>query len=303
MTAAAAPPSFPRGSVGRSIALLLSATVLFSVMTVLVKWLGAIYGPLLVYFCRSFFALIPVLPLMMHHGLLAAMQTLHPGAHAFRCAIGVVGMALNFYALTVLPLAEVVAIGFTVPMFSTALSIPLLGEVVRIRRWTAVVVGFVGVILIVRPGFGGQTLLSLIPLVAALLHAVALIWVRKLTATERSETIVFYFMGSSALASAFVLPFAWTTPTAFDLMLLAVMGLIGGIAQVMHTSAFRGAPVALLAPFEYSAMLWAVIAGYLVWDTMPTWWTGAGTALIVASGLYILHREVVVGRQRRAGGA
>ena len=293
-------PLPPVASVGRSIGLLVSATVLFAVMTVLVKWLGAIYGPLLVFFSRAFFALIPVLPMMVRHGLVAAMQTAHPAAHAFRCAVGVVGMALNFYALTVLPLAEVVAIGFTVPMFSTALSIPLLGEVVRVRRWSAVIAGFIGVILIVRPGFGGQSALSLIPLAAALCHALALIWIRKLTATERSETIVFYFMASSALVSAFVLPLAWKTPTALDLLLLVVMGLIGGIAQVMHTSAFRGAPVALLAPFEYSAMLWAVLAGYLIWNEVPTWWTGAGTGLIVASGLYILHREIVVGRQRRA---
>ncbi len=296
-------PLPPAASVGRSIALLLSATVLFSVMTVLVKWLGAIYGPVMVVFSRCFFALIPVLPLMMRHGVWNAMRTRRPGTHAFRCAIGIVGMALNFYALTVLPMADVVAIGFTVPMFSTALSIPLLGEKVRIRRWSAVVVGFAGVVLIVRPGFGGDAALAAIPLAAALCNALALIWIRKLTATERSETIVFYFMASSALASAFALPLAWKPPDAMDLALLVAMGLIGGVAQIMHTTAFRGAPVALLAPFEYSAMLWAVIAGYLVWGSVPTWWTGAGTALIVASGLYILHREIVVGRQRREGAA
>lgn len=295
----AVPPALPAVlSTGRSIALLVSSIVLFSVMTVLVKWLGLIYGVLIVFFSRAFFALIPVLPLMMRHGLVNALRSERPGAHAFRCLVGVVGMALNFYALTVLPLADVVAIGFTVPMFSTALSIPLLGEVVRLRRWSAVVVGFIGVLLIVRPGFGGSALLSLFPLAAALCNALALIWVRRLTRTERSETIVFYFMASSAAISGVLLPFAWRTPTALDLALLVLMGLLGGIAQVMHTSAFRSAPVALLAPFEYTAMLWAVIAGYLVWGETPTAWTGAGAALIVASGLYILHREIVVGRQR-----
>lgn len=296
-------PLPPAVSIGRSVALLVSATVLFSVMTVLVKWLGVIYGPLMVIFSRCFFALIPVLPLMLRHGILNAMRTERAGTHAFRCAIGIVGMALNFYALTVLPLAEVVAIGFTVPMFSTALSIPILGEVVRIRRWSAVVAGFLGVLLIVRPGFGGQSALSLVPLAAALCNALALIWIRKLTQTERSETVVFYFMASSSVAAAFVLPLAWKTPTPADLVLLVVMGLLGGVAQIMHTTAFRSAPVALLAPFEYSAMLWAVLAGFLVWGEVPTRWTGAGTALIVASGLYILHREIVVGRQRRAGNA
>jgi drug/metabolite transporter (DMT)-like permease len=296
-------PLPPAVSVGHSIALLLAATVLFSVMTVLVKWLGAIYGPLMVIFGRCFFALIPVLPLMMRHGLWNAMRTGRPGTHAFRCAIGIVGMALNFYALTVLPLADVVAIGFTVPMFSSALSIPLLGEKVRIRRWSAVVVGFLGVLLVIRPGFGGQAATTLVPLAAALCNALALIWIRKLTATERSETIMFYFMFSSSVVAALALPLAWRAPGALDLLLLVIIGLLGGIAQIMHTTAFRGAPVAMLAPFEYSAMLWAVIAGYLVWGDIPTWWTGAGTALIVASGLYILHREIVVGRQRRAGNA
>jgi len=298
---AALPPiaALPAASVGSSIALLLTATVLFSVMTVLVKWFGAIYGTIAVFFCRAFFALIPVLPLMMRHGLTNAMRSARPGAHAFRCAVGVFGMALNFYALTVLPLADVVAIGFTVPMFSTALSIPLLGEKVGVRRWSAVVVGFLGVLLIVRPGFGGSSALTLIPLAGAMFNAVSLIWVRKLTATERSETIVFYFMLTSAVIGGALLPLHWSPPTVSDLALLVLMGLLGGIAQVMHTTAFRNAPVAVLAPFEYTAMLWAVIAGYLVWGNLPTWWTGAGTGLIVASGLYILHREIVVGRRRR----
>lgn len=296
---APAPPVLAPISIGRSIGLLVSSIVLFSIMTVLVKWLGAIYGVVIVFFSRAFFALLPVLPLMMRHGLLNAMRTSRAGTHTFRCFVGVVGMALNFYALTVLPLADVVAIGFTVPMFSTALSIPILGEVVRLRRWTAVVVGFIGVLLIVRPGFGGSSVLSLFPLGAALCNALALIWVRKLTRTERSETIVFYFMASSAVIGGMLLPFAWRPPTLVDLLLLAVMGLLGGIAQVMHTTAFRSAPVALLAPFEYTAMLWAVIAGYVVWNETPTAWTGAGATLIVLSGLYILHREIVVGRQRR----
>jgi drug/metabolite transporter (DMT)-like permease len=166
-----------------------------------------------------------------------------------------------------------------------------------------VVVGFLGVLLVIRPGFGGQAATTLVPLAAALCNALALIWIRKLTATERSETIVFYFMFSSSVVAALALPLAWRAPGALDLLLLVIIGLLGGIAQIMHTTAFRGAPVAMLAPFEYSAMLWAVIAGYLVWGDIPTWWTGAGTALIVASGLYILHREIVVGRQRRAGNA
>lgn len=289
----------PAGSIGRSIALLFVATILFAIMTVLVKWLGVIYGTLTVFFSRAFFALIPVLPLMMRHGLVNAMRSTRPGTHAFRCAVGVLGMALNFYALTVMPIADVVAIGFTVPMFSTALSIPILGEQVGVRRWSAVVAGFLGVLLVVRPGFGGDSSMALLPLAAALCNAVALIWVRKLAQTDRPETIVFYFMFVSSIVAGVLLPLQWRVPTALDLALLVAMGLLGGIAQVMHTTAFRSAPVAVLAPFEYSAMLWAVIAGYLVWNDLPTWWTGAGTTIIVASGLYILHREIVVGRRRR----
>ncbi len=290
-------------SIGRSIALIFSATILFAVMTVLVKWLGVIYGTIIVFFSRAFFALIPVLPLMMRHGLVNAMRTARPGTHVFRCSVGVVGMAFNFYALTVLPIADVVAIGFTVPMFTTALSIPLLKEKVGVRRWSAVIVGFLGVLLIVRPGFGSESSLTVIPLAGAVCNALALIWVRKLAQTERSETIVFYFMASSAVLAGLLLPLQWKTPTPGDLALLVVMGLLGGVAQILHTTAFRSAPVAVLAPFEYSAMLWAVIAGYVVWSDLPTYWTGAGTTLIVFSGLYILHREIVVGRRRRAQAA
>jgi len=300
--AASPPPAShlpPASSIGRSIALIFSATILFAVMTVQVKWLGMIYGTIIVFFSRAFFALIPVLPLMMRHGLVNALRTARPGTHVFRCFVGIVGMAINFYALTILPLADVVAIGFTVPMFTTALSIPLLKEQVGIRRWSAVIVGFLGVLLIVRPGFGSDSALTAIPLAGALCNALALIWVRKLAQTERSETIVFYFMASSAALAAFLLPVQWKTPTPGDLALLVVMGLLGGVAQILHTTAFRSAPVAVLAPFEYSAMLWAVIAGYVVWNDLPTYWTGAGTTLIVFSGLYILHREIVVGRRRR----
>jgi drug/metabolite transporter (DMT)-like permease len=282
------------------IGLLLLAVVAFSVMDALIKWTSADYPTVEVVFFRAAFAFIPLSLFIARRGGVTALRTKRPVAHVLRCLVGIGSMFLGFWALDLMPLADVIAIGFAGPIFLTALAVPLLGEVVGWRRWSAVIAGFIGVIVMVRPGASIFQPEALIPVGGALGYAFAMVMVRKLTATETIAAIVFYFTATTTVIAGLLLPFFWVTPTWVDLTLLVSIGLCGGIAQLLMTRAFQVAPASLIAPFEYSAMIWAVAFGWLIWRELPdaTIWTGS--AVVIASGLYILHREAVLARRRRA---
>jgi drug/metabolite transporter (DMT)-like permease len=196
-----------------------------------------------------------------------------------------------------LPLAEAVAIGYAAPIFITALSVPLLGEAVGVRRWSAVCVGFAGVLVMIRPGAAVFEASSLVALLAALFYAFAMIFIRRLGRTESTACIAFYFTLTCAVVSAPFLPLQWVAPDLPQAILLVAVGLIGGVAQLAVTAAFRAAPAAVVAPFDYSSMLYVTVIGYAVWGEMPDRLIFAGAAVVIASGLYILHRE----RVRHAG--
>jgi drug/metabolite transporter (DMT)-like permease len=159
-------------------------------------------------------------------------------------------------------------------------------------------VGFVGVLIMVKPGSGVFGLLALIAIGATFCYALVLIFVRKLSRTETNAAIVFYYSLTSVVATGLLLPFFWVTPTFPDLLLLIAIGLIGGCAQLTMTAAFRAASVSIVAPFEYTAMFWAVIYGYLLWGDLPGWNIWVGAAVLVASGIYIVHRETNLGVRR-----
>jgi len=281
--------------VPRAVAMAVAAVLLFTVMGAVIKWLSPRYPVVQILFARNAFALIPLLPLILRAGP-AAWRTRRPGIHAVRCLLGLASMAASFVALDHLPLANHVAIGFAAPLFVTALAVPLLGETVRWRRWTATVVGFAGVLLMVRPD--GAAMLddavfvgSLWGLGATFAYAVVIIIVRRMTATEGSTTIVLYFTLTGAAVSGAVLPFHFVPPTASDALLFVLVGVIGGIAQVLITSAYRFAPASVVAPLDYTGMVWATVLGFLVWGDVPTPPVLAGAAVVIGSGLYILHRE------------
>ncbi|MSP83797.1 MAG: DMT family transporter [Alphaproteobacteria bacterium] len=276
---------------------MLGSLLIFGTMDALIKWTSATYPTIQVVFFRSIFAFVPIAMFLARSGGLATLRTRRPLDHAGRSLVGLSSMLLFFWAFKLMPLADVIAIGFAGPIFLTALSVPLLRENVGVRRWSAVAVGFIGILIMVRPGAGVITTLALIPVLGALGYAFAMIFVRRLSRTESIGAIVFYFTVTSTTVSALGLPFGWVTPSLLDFGLLASIGLCGGFAQLMMTRAFQLAPASVIAPFEYSAMIWGVLFGWVIWHEVPSPAITVGAAIVIASGIYILHREAVLARR------
>jgi drug/metabolite transporter (DMT)-like permease len=289
----ALPASEP--TTGRGIASMLLAVVVFSTMDALIKWLAPFYPVMEIVFFRSLFGLVPLLPAILRQGR-AAVRTRRPLGQAGRALAGLGATACFFYAYRFLPLADVFGIAFAAPLFVTALSVLLLRERVGIRRWSAVSVGFVGVLIMVRPGAGIADPATLLTLLGTVLYALTLIFIRDLGKTESTTSIVFYTTCTITLASALALPFGWVTPDARDLALLVLIGLMGGVGQLAITRAFRLAPAAVVAPFDYTALPYAAALGYFIWDDVPEPIFLLGAVIVIGSGLYILHRETRVAR-------
>ena len=184
------------------------------------------------------------------------------------------------------------------PIFLTALSVPLLGEQVGWRRWGAVFAGFIGILIVTRPGSGVFGVAAFLPLSGAFFYALAMVQIRKLSSSEPPARIVFYFTIAAMILGGASLPWQWVTPTPLTLVYLVAIGLVGGFAQMAMTHAFRLAPVAVIGPFDYTALVFATGFGYAIWGQVPDRFVWLGAAVIVASGIYILHRETV--RRRRA---
>jgi drug/metabolite transporter (DMT)-like permease len=288
-----------RHDVRRGALCMLAAHLLFTFMSAMVK---ALSGPIPVVelmFFRSAFALPVVAMIVARYGNFQDLKTKRFTGHFFRACTGTAAQACSFFALTALPLADQTVLGYTTPLFVTMLAIPLLGEQVGIHRWSAVVLGFIGVLIIaVGQGAGHASgPLAMWGLGAAVAQgffsAFTTLLVRQLSATESSTTIT---MWQSILMSGFtllVLPFVWVTPTAQQFLLLVLIGLVGGVAQVLLTEAYASAQVSALGPYSYSSMIWSVGLGWLLWGDQPTIWMLVGAVLIVTAGLYILHRELV----------
>lgn len=231
-------------------------------------------------------------------GLVAAgpgfrsLYTRRVGAHVGRMALGMVAMALNFAAMIMLPLAEATAIGFSVPIFSTVLAAIVLGERTGKWRWGAVAAGFLGVLLIVQPGSGEVPLLGAsVALVAALLTASVTIVIRRLGATERASTTVFWFAASSLIPLGLMMFWFAGAHDPLTWAILAGLALAGGLAQLTLTGSLRLAPVALVMPMDYTSLVWAMLLGTWIFAEMPTPWIWVGAPIIILSGLVIVWRE------------
>ncbi len=295
-------PALLRRSRRRAVLLVLGAAAVFSVSAAFAKALGGAIPLVQVVFCRNLFAIPALLPLLLAQaGGLWALRTDRPGLHLLRLAGGLVGMFGTFHGYAHLPLATVAALGFTMPLFLTALSVPLLGERVGWRRATAVAVGFVGVLLMTDPFGGGRADLPAMAavLAGALGWAIAMISIRRMGAAgESNASIVMWFaIGSAIVSGALVLP-VWVAPAPWQWALLIGIGLVSALAQVMMTEAYRRGEPTLLAPFEYSAILWTTLIGGLLWAELPDGWDLAGIAVLIGSGLYIWRREVTLGIRR-----
>jgi len=275
-----------------AIGLMLVAIFLFGVMDALIKWQGAKYHVLQIVFFRSFIGLLVLLWPLLRSGP-KLLATKHPWLHGVRGLLGLASLVGFFAAFAVMPFGDVYAISFASPLLITALSVPLLGEKVGWRRWLAVLVGLTGVLIMVRPGGSVFGWMALAALGGTLAYALAMLLVRRLSKTESNVAIVFYSGAMASLASGAALPLVWQTPLWSDLPWLIAIGLIGGVAHLVLTQAFRLAPASTVTPFEYSGMIWAVLFGWLFWQEVPDGPFYAGAVLVIACGLYILRREAL----------
>ncbi len=275
----------------------------FSCGDAIIKWLSAGYSVLQLVFTMTLFALAPVAALVARGGGLRAMRPRRPDLVALRAGLLVANSVLGFTALKLLPLADAYTVFFTGPMMITALAVPLLREQVGWRRWSAVVVGFLGVLIILRPGAGASLSLGhLAAVTATLFYALSVIVLRRLGGAEPSGGLLLAQMAGLLLATAPTLPFVFRAPSPGDSALMALAGVLSGLGQIGLLKAYRSAAPAVIAPFQYTQMLWGVVFGYVLFAELPNRWTALGSLVIIASGLYILWRETVVGHRLRPGG-
>jgi drug/metabolite transporter (DMT)-like permease len=296
---------------GKGIALKLISAVLFAVMSALIRYLGARYPIGEVVFYRSAFALVPVVLIYAVRGeLMEAVRTGNPLGQAGRGALSIVGMFCNFGALARLPLIEANAISFTSPLISVALAALVLKERVRIYRWSAVTIGFIGVLVVLAPHLSGDELtiaMASATSLAGVIYAIAgsvtnagtMIQTRHLTKSETTSSIVFYFSLICALAGLVTLPFGWIAPTGSELAVLATIGFLGGTAHILLTESYRYAAASVVAPFDYTSMVWALLLGYAMFGEKPTVMIVIGSAIIAAAGLFVIWRERQLALERR----
>ncbi|MGS1017594.1 DMT family transporter [Allosphingosinicella humi] len=250
-------------------------------------------------FYRFAFGLPPLLLWIAWSRNFGAWRTTRPFAHLGRAALGLTNMALAFTALSYLPLAEAATIGFVAPLFAVLLSALILREHVGRHRWSAVAVGFTGVLIVMQPQGSALPAAGLgIALLAAFGVGCVTITIRQIAKTEATQTIVLWFTLSSMVVTGAMLPFFGQAHTPHVWAILAALGFFGGIAQLLLTASLRFAPVSVVSPFDYSQLLWAVLLGWMIWDTHPLSTTWLGAAIIIASGLYTLYRERRLGREK-----
>ena len=294
----------------KAIGFKLISALLFAAMSALVRQLSEVAPVGQMVFFRSAFAIPPVLLIYALRGELAsAVRTGRPFGQLGRGMLSVGGMYTNFAALTRLPLADATAISFASPLITVALAAVILKERVRVYRWSAVLVGFAGVIVMLIPHFdpnhyagagvaAAATVGSILALVAAFCNAGTVIQTRRLTQSETTSSIVFYFSLVTAIAGAVTLPFAWHSPTPSELAALIMLGILGGIAHIFLTESYRYAAASVVAPFDYTSMLWALLLGYWVFGELPSGLVYVGAAIVAGAGLFVIWRERQLGIQR-----
>lgn len=282
----------------------------FTLMSAGVKRVGADYPTGEIVFFRSAFALVPLLLwLAWQRDLVNAIRTSDIRGHLLRGIIGSCGMFSGLIALSYLPLSDAVAIGYAAPLITVVLAAVLLKERVRAYRWTAVVVGFVGVLIMLMPHLnagavargleGGPAVGALFALFGACCAAGATIQVRRLTATERTGAIVFYFSLLTTALGLVTVVLGWRLPNPPDFALLVIIGILGGIGQILLTESYRYADASLVAPFEYTTLIWALVIGWLAFDQFPQPAVMSGGLIVAGAGVFVLWRERRLGFRRR----
>ena len=294
----------------KGISFKLISALLFAAMSALVRQLGDVAPVGQMVFFRSAFAILPVVVIYALRGeLMTAVRTGRPLGQLGRGMLSVCGMFTNFSALTRLPLADATAISFASPLITVALARIILKERVRIYRWSAVLVGFAGVIVMLIPHFdighyaatgaaATAAVGSLLAMASAFCNAGTVIQTRRLTQSETTSSIVFYFSLVCAIAGALTLPFAWHSPTPAELTKLVMLGILGGVAHIFLTESYRHASASVVAPFDYSSMIWALLLGYWLFGELPDALVYLGATIVAGAGLFVIWRERVLGLRR-----
>jgi drug/metabolite transporter (DMT)-like permease len=277
---------------------MVAASTAFAVMIILIRVLTETFDPLQVVFFRCAFGLVAMLPWLVGHGV-GALRTQRLGLHAIRAGSGIVSMALWMTALAMIPLAQATALSFTAPIFASVLAVMFLGEVMRLRRWSATVLGLLGTLIIIRPGFESFQPVAVLVVASALIGSTSTIMVKMMSRTDSTGTIVIYmvlFMTPLSLLPALLV---WQTPTLVEVGWAALLGLTGTLGHLCLTRALAAADATVVIPFDYLRLPAVALIAYLAFSELPSMWTWIGGAVIAASSLYMTLREV---RLRREAG-
>ena len=270
---------------------MVASVICFSIMDICVKWLD--YYPVgQVLFLRFFIGFIPIFFIIPRKKLLSFYKTSRPGLHAFRAFTGAAAIIALFIGLRELPLADVVSLTFGGPIFVTVASIFFLSEKIGIKRWSAVFLGFIGMLLIVQPAFIDLNFYYITPIIFCIFFACVAISVRSLSKTEPNYRIAFYFtLLCSLLGIATVFKGDWVLPNRIDLGIFIIMGLCGSVANLLLTQSYRLAEASLVTPIKYLSLVFAIVFGFLIWSEIPKLLTLFGALLVITSSLIIFMRE------------
>ncbi|WP_137390921.1 DMT family transporter [Rhodoligotrophos defluvii] len=281
----------------KGVLLIVLATVFFSVSDIAAKYLTETIGAIQIAWMRYVVFCLLVVPWALYRGGWGMFHTRHPGRQVLRGLYMVLSTILFVTGLAYLDVADATAINFVSPIFITALAIPLLGEKVGIRRWTAAAIGLAGVLIIVQPGSSAFQLAALFPIAAAAVWALAAIITRVMNDTESPQTTLVYSAVVGLAVLSLLVPFEWRMPGMAEIAIGSLIGLSSTLAHWLFVLAYRHANASVLAPFSYIQIIWASGIGFLVFSTLPGLWTYVGGAIIAASGLYTAHRERLVARE------
>jgi len=276
---------------------MLAATAVLTCMHASVRHVSGGMHPFEITFFRNLFGLMAILPLAMRAGI-ASMKSRQPGLQLLRSGFGVVAMFTWFYALSVVPIAQATALSFTSVIFGSIGAALFLGERMRLRRWSAVAAGFVGALVILRPGFSDAHPAAFMVVLSSICWAAALLTVKRLATTDSVVCIVTW---NSVLLTTISLPIAipvWTTPSSEQLLWLGLIGVLATLGHLAMTSAFKASEATVVFPVDYTRLVWASIIGYLAFSEVPDLWTWVGGTIIFASTTYIAYREAALRRAR-----
>jgi drug/metabolite transporter (DMT)-like permease len=275
------------------IMMMIIAVAMLTAMSVLVKLVEISYHPVQITFMRSIIAMLFILPFVIKAGGISILKTKRAGLHLMRSLAGTLGNILYFYSFQRMAVGDVIVISQAVPLFVTIFAILFLGEQVGVRRWLAVLLGFLGVIIAIDP-VGNFNATSLIVVAATGLWASTILFMRCLGTTESPYAVAFYFMAICSLITACVQPFVWQIPTPRMLLLVLGIGFTGAMGQILMTTALKYAQASVISPFNYTGILWAVGFDLIIWGVTPAWTTIIGAGVITVTGVYIFYRETII---------